>query len=329
MKRIAVFGGGGFLGVNFCKLLQDCNPSQFSRNKYDFTIFTKDINDRIINAGLEDKTVIMDLINFDANKLGEYGEFDTIVYMATRLHSSHRYNPDLHKDYRINVQTPIKIMNYLKHKGMYNKKMIYISSLLVYGLQKTSFTLSENDFPKPDTNYATSKRIAELELIDRFTDTFEKYRIVILRPSFIYGLQQHKENAIPTIAKKIIKNESIVLTGNGMEWRDDVYVDDVSRAIEMHCDDNDRYGIHGDIFNIGGGDQYTIAQMTNVMCGIEGVDYDKIVTFNDEKKSEKWKNITLNIDKSFRVFGWSPKVKKEDGLRIVIDEQRRFINEKN
>ena len=71
----------------------------------------------------------------------------------------------------------------------------------------------------------------------------------IIRPFNVYGpgMLQKDFRILPTIADKILKNQSIKIYGSGKQTRTYCYIRDFTEGVLRTI----IYGIHGEIYNIG------------------------------------------------------------------------------
>ena len=122
------------------------------------------------------------------------------------------------------------------------KKIIYFSSASVYGEDVDYHgEISEETPVQPRSYYGIAKYTAErlLEINCVGTET----QLVILRPPLIYGRDDLSRGYGPTgFVYKAVNNEEIIFWGDGSEFREFVYVDDVGRTVNRLIN-NDYSGI--------------------------------------------------------------------------------------
>ena len=144
-------------------------------------------------------------------------------------------------------------------------KIIFFSSASVYGEDVAySQKISESTSPQPKTFYGISKYSAERLLEKICSDNQTK--LVILRPPLIYGKGDFSQGYGPTgFSYKVLNDEEITLSGDGTEYREFVYVDDVSRIVNRLIK-NDYNGI----LNLVSGISYNYKQVVNLLNNIIG-----------------------------------------------------------
>jgi UDP-glucose 4-epimerase len=145
------------------------------------------------------------------------------------------------------------------------KKIIFLSSASVYGEDVDhSGVISEETPVQPRTYYGIAKYTAE-RLLDRIcADT--QTQLVILRPPLIYGRDDLSRGYGPTgFTYNAVDNKEIILWGDGREYREFIYVEDVGRIVERLIT-NDMNGI----LNLVSGHSYTFMDIIDSLSDIIG-----------------------------------------------------------
>ena len=145
------------------------------------------------------------------------------------------------------------------------KKIIFFSSASVYGEDVAySEKISEKTPVQPSTYYGIAKYTAE-RLIER-TCTDNKMQLVIIRPPLTYGKDDLSLGYGPTgFTYKAINKEEIILWGDGTEYREFVYVEDVSKIISRLLNSD-----HNGVVNLVSGRSYNFQQILDSLTGILG-----------------------------------------------------------
>lgn len=145
------------------------------------------------------------------------------------------------------------------------KKMIYFSSASVYGEDVDYHgEISEETPVQPRTYYGIAKYTVERLLEKICADT--QTQLVILRPPLTYGKDDLSRGYGPTgFTYKAINNEEIIFWGDGSEFREFVYVDDVGRTVSRLIN-NDYSGI----LNLVSGKSYTYKEIIDSLNEMTG-----------------------------------------------------------
>jgi GDP-L-fucose synthase len=139
-------------------------------------------------------------------------------------------------------------------------------------------------------------------------------------PSTLYGPGYHADGRqmhfIFDLIRKIIRGkefgEPVVLWGNGHQRREIVYLDDFVRALLEVVERTDN-----DLVNIGAGEEHSIRQFAEMICGIVGYPLGRIRF--DESRYVGAESKCLNIGKLRRLLPRYSLTPLESGLRRTIE----------
>ena len=218
-----------------------------------------------------DKAKEYDLIGISKNEidlsrknshvaLSNYLTADCIVIMCAGVKKQLGDNLDIFEK-NLNI-----VNNFCRSVSrMSPKKIIYFSSASVYGEDVVySEKISEKTPVQPITYYGIAKYTAE-RLLEK-TCTENEAELVILRPPLIYGKNDRSRGYGPTgFTYKAINNEEIILWGDGTEYREFIYVEDVSKIINRLINSD-----HNGVFNLVSGRSYNFQQILDSLSGIIG-----------------------------------------------------------
>ena len=155
-------------------------------------------------------------------KIVEDNKIDCILHFVSSMIPSSdvsEYRTDIE-----NIYIPtIELLEYCATK---NVRFVYLSSGgAVYGSQREIF--NEHTKRSPISLYGLSK--LNFENLIQFYHETAGLKYLIVRPSNPYGFGQNiygKQGLVAVIIGKILKNESIVVWGNGCAIKDYIYIDD-------------------------------------------------------------------------------------------------------
>ena len=299
MNNILVTGGAGFIGSNFIKHILD---------KYDYNIINYD---KLTYAGNLDNIgeyQYYDNYNFVKGDIIDYSNLkntiesfniDTIINFAAESHVD-RSIENSDEFVRTNIEGTHTLLNLL-HKFTI-EKFIQISTDEVYGtltIDDESFT---DDTPlAPNSPYAASKTSADL-LCRSFYETYG-YPITITRCSNNYGPNQYPEKLIPLMIQKAKNNEKLPVYGNGKNVRDWIHVYDHCEAIDVVL----HKGKHGEVYNIGGEDEWRNISIVYKILYELNKDRNKQIEYVKDRKGHDWR-YAVDISKITNELGWSPRI---------------------
>lgn len=177
----------------------------------------------------------------DMNNVEELCESTDYVFHMAAISDINSCEKDRARANLINVTGTLNILNAAKLANV--KKVIFASSAAVY---------------KPNSMYGVSKLNAEAYC--NYYSMYQGLPVVTLRFFNIYGYGQNNNAIIPAIINKALKNEKPLITGNGLQTRDFIYIDDIVDAC-IKAADVIPYGIS----DVGTGEDTTINQLVRLI----------------------------------------------------------------
>ncbi len=236
-----VVGGAGFVGsVLIPKLLDD----GYSVICYDQFFFGKEsIKD------FEDKIEVIEGDIRDFEKSDAMG-IDIVINLAAVSQPDETVRLDPRLFYEINHEGCTRVARACKSAGV--KRYVYSSTCSVYGSQAGLLSEYKTD-PRPLEAYGISKLMAEKDLLDIASDEFI---VTILRPGTMYGLspKMRFDLVVNSMTFALFKHQKIMVSRPGTQWRPNVHVRDVVRAIQKVIE-APKEKIHKEIYNIGVSEQ--------------------------------------------------------------------------
>lgn len=310
-KKILVTGGAGFIGSNYV---------HYHAEKYpDDKIF---VLDKLTYAGnLENLRSLLDAgnITFIEGDIGdqefvvslfEKEKFDTVINFAAETHVDRSI-----AEPNIFVRTNINGTHNLLYAARKIGGIRYhqISTDEVYGDLGTGSNnyFTESTPIEPNCPYAATKAAADI-LVHSY---FETYRmpVTISRCSNNYGPYQFPEKLIPYFFKLASEDTPLPVYGDGKNVRDWLYVVDHCRAIDMIVR-SDKYG---EVYNIGGHNEYTNLEITKQILKYLGKS-EHLITFVVDRKAHD-RRYAMDASKIGRELGWEPSVTFEQGIAKTFE----------
>ena len=188
-------------------------------------------------------------------------------------------------------------------------RFIYTSSCSVYGASPLSETvLNEHSELNPVSHYGRMKILTEQVLFNQLNPLFSP---TILRLATVFG-HSHRPRfdlVVNTFAKNAYYNGELTIHG-GKQWRPNVHVKDVARAI-INVIDAPLERVKKETFNVGGNtENYTIIDIANftreVFLG------SKIIIEDDLLDK---RNYRVEFSKIHNVLGFKPEFSVIQGLQ--------------
>ncbi|WJI16258.1 NAD-dependent epimerase/dehydratase family protein [Pseudoxanthomonas winnipegensis] len=135
-------------------------------------------------------------------------------------------------------------------------------------------------------------------------------KLVNLRIANPYGAGQERQRAhglVGHLLAALIKSTPFTVWGDGTQVRDYVHVDDVIEAFFAAMS----YAGDEDVFNVGSGAGTSTNEMIRICEGIVG---NELSVTHGAHPAYDVDRIYLNIDKSRRHLGWTPKIAMREGI---------------
>lgn len=188
-------------------------------------------------------------------------------------------------------------------------KIVYASTSGVYGKTDMEQAVNEDFSVSPTSSYAIAKRYNEIYL----KSVYQKYGIntFSLRYFNIYGPRQDNRMVIPRFFEQAMKNENIIVFGNGMQTRDFTYIEDTIDAtfnIPNKCKGSE-------IINIAKGEDITMLELAKKIKKITNSSSEiKLVDNPSSRKDYEVEKRYGSSEKLLKLIGKKPDTNLEEGL---------------
>jgi UDP-glucuronate 4-epimerase len=194
------------------------------------------------------------------------------------------------------------------------KNFIYVSTSSVYGKNVFGDETSELI---PVSPYGVTKLAAE-NLISAYCKAFDM-PFSIIRLFSVYGPRQRSDMAFNIFIRKLLRNETIQIFGDGSQSRANTFVGDVVDGLIAGMSKT----VSGQSYNLCGSEQYNVLQVLNILEEIIGV--QSKIEFVGERLGDQQETRSF-ANKAAREFGFSPKVSLQQGLLRQVEWQRENQN---
>jgi dTDP-glucose 4,6-dehydratase len=301
--RVFVTGGAGFIGSNFARHLLESSDDEV-------TVF-----DALTYAGNRDNLADLeanprfrfvhgDICDRDAVGAALPGH-DAVVHFAAESHVDRSLlDPDVFV--RTNCSGTNVVCEVASRSGV--ERFLHISTDEVYGsIDEGSF--SETDRLEPRSPYAASK--AGSDLIALAYHATHGLPVLVTRSSNQFGPFQFPEKLIPYFVTTLLDGGKVPLYGDGLNIRDWLFVRDNCRGVELVL----RQGDVGQIYNIGGHNERTNREVTELVLAALGKDESSIDYVEDRLGHDRRYSITTDrVD----ALGWGGNRPFEENLEETV-----------
>lgn len=252
--KIIVTGCAGLLGANYSRHLIENGHQVIGLDNLSGgykSFIAKGENFKFIKVNLENQKKIKEIFN-------EYRP-DVLCHFAA--YAAEGLSPFIRNfNYRNNL---ICSANLINESITHNTKVVFTSSMAVYGEQEPPFT--EDKKPQPIDPYGIAKYAVECDLRLAHEQFGLKYNIV--RPHNVLGVYQNiwdkYRNVIGIFIRKTLNNQPILVYGDGFQTRAFSDIQYYMDPFDKLLDDYD-----GEIFNIGADKYFTLNQVAESVQSI-------------------------------------------------------------
>jgi dTDP-glucose 4,6-dehydratase len=311
--RLLVTGGAGFIGSRFVeKCLTEKSMSDrieklivvdkltYAGDYANIRHFEQDPRFQFIQSDINDRDTLSPHIVVS----------DWVINFAAESHVD-RSLSDATEFIESNIVGVFNLLEIVKQHQ--NVKFLQVSTDEVYG------TIAEGSWDEssplqPRSPYSASKASADLLVLAYVTSFGIDGRIT--RCSNNFGPRQNPEKMIPTIIQHLRKGTEIPVYGDGTNVRDWLFVDDHVSGIWLTI----LNGMRGNIYNLGGGVEYSNNDLINEISKGMGIDIPKLKYIEDRKGHDF--RYSLSYEKARNELGYEPKFKFSDAIQLVISKIR-------
>lgn len=241
-------------------------------------------------------------------------DVDAVVHLAAISSVAKSVADPLRTDI-VNIHGTLRVLLAARDAGV--KRVVFASSSAVYGESEAQPKI-ETMIPSPVSPYALSKLAGE-----HYCAIFSRLyglSTISLRFFNIFGPRQDPTSpysgVIAIFIKKLLAGEPPMITGDGEQSRDFIYVADAVAAIlaALSCE-----SANGQAVNIGTGVSTTINELCAVLTRLTPA---KTTPVHGAPRSGDVRHSLADITLARALLSYSPRVPLEQGLRLTFNSMR-------
>lgn len=309
--RLLVTGGCGFLGSHFVR--------SWLRHHVDDTITNLDWltyagsvdNLEEAAANPHHKHVAGDIADPDVMRRIWSDRFDVVVHFAAETHVD-RSLEDASRFVRTNVLGTQLLLEHANRQG--DVSVIIISTDEVYGPTPKGAVFGIGEPLRPTSPYAASKAAADWMAL-AYRASFD-LDVSIIRSVNVYGPRQYPEKFIPLFVTNASLGQPLPLYGHGRQRRSWLYVDDFVAGVMATAADPVKRA-EKPIWHLGSNEELENRDIAKRICELCDADPALITTVTDRPGHDQ--RYALDDSQTQRIFGWSPQIRFDDGLKRTVD----------
>jgi len=192
------------------------------------------------------------------------------------------------------------------------KRVLYASTDWVYG----STTVPEVDentplYPPAPSHIYMATKIASEMLCRNYSELYG-VRYTIMRFGIPYGPRSRKETVAPLFISKALNGEPITIHGEGEQFRQFIYVEDLVEGCIACLNEK----AENEIFNLNGPEKVSVKRIAETIKKLIKEKEVKIVQL--PAREGDFKGRLVDSSKAYRLLGWKPKHSYEEGMKKYI-----------
>jgi len=299
--KILVTGGAGFIGSHITEA--------YINSGHEVSVLDN------LSSGSRDfipdsaRFYEMDILDPELDKILQKEKFDAINHHAAQISVTRSVRDPLY-DAKTNIFGTLHLLKKAVESGV--AKFIFASTGgAIYGNQE-KFPADETHPCSPYSPYGISKYSTERYV--RFFIQNHKLSGTILRYSNVYGPRQDPDGEAGVVAifcKRILREEALIIYGDGEQTRDFLSVHDVVTANEIAL----KPECQG-IFNIGFGKETTVNQLAEILNQISNK--NTAIQYAPARPGEQRRSC-IDPEKFISSFSWQSEINLEQGLRDTFE----------
>ena len=295
--KIAVTGGSGFIASHVVDHL--------IADGHEIVCIDHRVRPHREDVQFEDIDVLNLSAMIQATRGCEYIFHLAAVSNVNYAHKYPVYTVDLNVNGTANVLEAARLNNI--------KRVFFASTVWVYTGTRGNGSLTEDEpFHLPDAGHIyTSSKIASEMIIHNYWQLY-KLPFTILRYGIPYGPRMREELVIPIFIRKALKGETITIEGDGSQYRNYVYIDDLARAhiLAMSAPAENQ------VYNLEGSERISIAEVARTIDKVLG---GGVRIEHTDARPGDYAGKEVSAKKVLRDLDWEPRVNFEAGMKRTVE----------
>lgn len=296
--RVLVTGGAGFIGSHVVDKLRahgheaviyDLRHSPWPEHQDVETVIGEVTDRHALEAALQD--------------------CDAVAHLAAvaDVNDVHAEPADAEQ---VNARGTAAVLEAARRAGV--KRVVYASTIWVYSDTEESVVSETTLLPPPAHLYTATKLAGEL-----YCKSYQElYGInyTILRFGIPYGPRAREAAVIPAFVNKAFAGEPLTLSGDGMQSRRFVYVEDLAEGVVAGLGDI----AENRVYNLSSDEDVTIRQIAELVQEIVG---NTEIVFGPARPGDLGSKVVLS-DRAREELGWSASTPIGEGIRRYVSWRR-------
>jgi len=293
--KAAVVGGSGFIGSHVVDKLVDAG--------HEVSVLDVRPAHRADVASLP-----TDILDLDSLVNATKGQ-DVVFHLAAVSNVNDAYDDPVNA-VEVNVTGTANVWEAARRNEV--GRAIFASTVWVYAGAAGDAVDEDSPFYLATAGHVyTSTKMAAEMLVHNYFDLYGQ-PFTILRYGIPFGPRMRDALVIPRFVRAGIEGEPIRIDGDGSQYRNYVYVEDLARAHVLALDEV----AENEVFNLEGSEAVSIRRIAETVLQL--LDRRMPIEFVSARQGD-FRGRTVSAEKAKRLLGWEPTVSFEDGMRRYIE----------
>ena len=294
--KIAVTGGSGFIASHVVDHL--------IADGHDVVVIDHRVRPHRDDVQFED----IDILNLSALIQATKG-CELIFHLAavSNVNYAHKY-PVYTVD--LNINGTANVLETARLNDI--RRVFFASTVWIYTGTRGNGSLNEDEpFYLPDAGhiYTTSKIASEM-LIHNYWQLYQQ-PFTILRYGIPYGPRMREELVIPIFIRKALQGDPIMIQGDGSQYRNYVYIDDLARAHILAMSAR----AENQVYNLEGSEKISIADIAMTLDKVFG---GGVRIEHTPARPGDYAGKEVSAKKILHELDWEPRVNFEEGMKRTV-----------
>ena len=308
MKAL-VTGGAGFIGSHIAQ--------RMAKEGHQVVIL-----DNLSTGRLENLETFADRVDFvegdvrDAALLRELARGCELVFHQAAVVSVPYSVEHPQESHDVNIQGTLNALLAARDAGA--RRLVFASSAAIYG-EEPVLPKAEQMRPTPISPYAVEKITGE-HYLGAFHQLYG-LQTVALRYFNVFGPRQDPKSpysgVISIFVDRLLRQEDPMIFGDGEQYRDFVFVQDVVQANLLAAAHD---AAPGKVFNVGRGERTSLNQLVEILSRLTG--YQASPTHGEPRAGDIRESLA-DITRIRQTLGYEPEVEVEEGLAALVEYARK------
>jgi UDP-glucose 4-epimerase len=210
----------------------------------------------------------------------------------------------------VNIQGTANVLEAARQNRA--KRVVFASTVWVYTGAHDNNVHEDSPFYMPGAGHVyTSSKISGELLCHDYSQLYQ-VPVTILRYGIPYGPRMRETLVIPIFLRKAFAGESLTIAGDGSQYRNFIYVEDLARAHLLVMDEK----AVNQTYNLEGIRKVTVSEVAETIHRLMGGGVK--IEYTPARPGD-YGGKEVSAEKAKRELGWEPTVEFEEGMRRTIE----------